>query len=61
MPRQQLQKLCAQNVWYMINSNTLYFTKETKQIDTMTKETVVVRQPLNRLQQDNILIIKPKH
>ena len=27
----------------------------------MTKETVVVRQPLNRLQQDNILVVKPKH
>ena len=61
MPRQQLQKLCAQNVRYMINSNTLYFTKEMKQIDSMTKETLVVRQPLNRLQQDNILVVKPKH
>ena len=61
MPRHQLKKLCAQNVRYMINSNTMYFTKEMKQIDTMTKETVVVRQPLNRLQQDNILVVKPKH
>ena len=61
MPRHQLQKLYAQNVWYMINSNTLYFTKEMKKIVTMTKETVVIRQPLNRLQQDNILVVKPNH
>ena len=61
MPHYQLKKLCAKNVRYMINSNTMYFTKEMKQINTMTKETVVVRQPLNRLQQDNILVVKPKH